>query len=116
MSSIKEIIHQCLLEGISVELVLCPSAVDGFAYVVEGFAKSGNAKVYEGLDGENHVLLRYDTHETIESFEDLACICKQWCMDYKDRGYGVGSWEQAFKNLGWLSDRVKTETILEWNK
>jgi hypothetical protein len=112
MSSIKEIIRQCLFEGISVDICLEPESVDGIAYLVQGFAKSGEAKVFESINGNIRVKLRYDTNETIEDFEDLARICQRWCSDYEARGYGVGCWERAFKKLGWLTEKV--ETSLEW--
>jgi hypothetical protein len=112
MSNLNEIIRQCLYQGIPVELCLHPESADGIAYVVYGFAKSGEAKVFKSVSGDICVHLRYDTKETIHNFEDLAFICKQWCIEYEARGYSVGCWEQAFKNLGWITE--KTETTLEW--
>lgn len=114
MSNLKEIIRECVLDGIPVGIVSCPQSVDGLAYQVTGFAKSGSANVYENSGGAIEVHLRYDNFEYIETFEDLALICKKWVIDYEDSGYTSGSWQSTFERFGWVKTEVVTTTKSTW--
>lgn len=108
MNLLTEIIRGCVINGISVEIVNYPSAADGMAYKVIGFAKSGEAAVFENHTGQIQVNLRYCTVEYISSFEDLANICFRWCEDYKERGYGYDQWATVFEEYGWIKKVTTT--------
>ena len=114
MRDIKEIIRACVNSKIPVRIVSCEDSADGMVYEVEGFAKSGVALVFVNHSGAIQVNLRYGTVEYIETFEDLALICKRWVMNYEDRGYSSGAWQGVFELFGWVKTTKITETKSEW--
>jgi len=109
MNKLDEIIRECVVAGVEVHLGVEPKSENGMAYIVYGFAKSGTAVLYN-VEGGVEVHLRYDGLEYIDTFEDLARICFDWCENYKERGYGYGNWAPVFEKLGWIKKKVITET------
>lgn len=102
MSALKEIIRECVMRGIGVELYKQSLSADGMEYVVQGFAKSGNAKLYENSEGVIEAHCRYGEVTEIETFEDLARLCYTWCSSYTD--YSTGDWQTTFIEYGWIEE------------
>lgn len=112
-STLKEIIWECVIRNIPVSIEKEPEAVDGVAFMVDGFAKSGRAKVFDSVNGNILVHTRYNQVDTIVTFQDLASIAFEWCDGYIANGYTYGYWAATFEELGWIKSVTKTETTWE---
>lgn len=80
-NSLESIVKDCLSRGIPV--VKTASFDSGVVYEVQGFSKSGIAKIY--VDREKIICeTRYQNLEEIYSFNDLAMVALEWYLKYKE--------------------------------
>ena len=116
---LEDLIKETLKHGIPVVGVeLAPKDGKGFAYEIDGFSKSGTAKVYQNEEGIIICKTRYDQYDMIETFGDLAAIAFEWNAEYCDREpFGWDSnWLPVFEKYGWVKVHEKIVKDIEINK
>lgn len=113
---LEELVTEVLKRGILVVGVeLAPEDGKGLAYEIDGFSKSGTAKVYQNEEGIIICKTRYNTFDTIETFEDLASVAFRWNANYCDRKpFGWDSnWLPVFEKHGWVKVHEKVVKDVE---
>jgi len=80
------------------------------AYEVQGFSKSGVARIYLH---KNKILCetRYSQIEEIESFHDLSMVALEWYLNYKDRSpfeEPESYWADYWVEKGIMTKHTKT--------
>lgn len=106
----EEIVKECLKRKIYVSGVeLSPN--DTLIYVINGFSKSGSARIYDDGD-EVKCETRYGQVDTLEDFRDLAWVAFEWNKGYCGREpFGWDSyWVPTFIEYGWLEKKEKVVT------
>lgn len=79
---LESIVSECISRNIPVQAY--PLNGKCLSYQVQGFSKSGVARIYVH---KNKILCetRYSHLEEIDSFQDLAMVALEWYLNYKDR-------------------------------
>lgn len=105
-----ELLKQLLKNDANVSLRL-DEETDQIIYVLSGFYKYGEVKMYENEDGSVRCLTRYNIVENIESWEDMVRWNHSVWMSYKNSFSGWSSPESVFLNSMLELGLVKANTV-----
>jgi hypothetical protein len=102
---IPEFITSLVAKGIVVEIKRSPTNAgpafhDHWAFVIEGFCKSGTGSVIHDAEGWK-LLTRYGNVDKFETLEDLADLQLGWLSQSFYKGYGLhDGWRAIHSMLG----------------
>lgn len=81
-------------------------------FEIQGFSKSGTAKLTYNDNGDIILKTRYDRVDIIETFYDIASVAYDWFYSRRDE-YIPGHWEKVYVDYGWIEVKTKVVTKYE---
>lgn len=106
--TLEELIKKTLSNGIPVVGVEYDKENDSLVYEIDGFSKSGTAKVLN-KGGKIICETRYNQVDEIEDFDVLVDVAYEWNKNYCDREpFG---WDSRWLRLFEINGLVKVEKV-----